>query len=103
MDGRDAYVRQLRDMKGAAEVAAMSPNVLGQYAGVCAAALARAHARSDHPTVISGYLGRSDSFERAVARFAIRYAEQNQADYTAFVEAIEEGRFTVPGRRRRRT
>jgi hypothetical protein len=89
---RHFYWRQLRDMKGSAVVEAMSPSALGLYAGICGWTLARAHARSGDPIAISEYLGDSDAFERAIADFSKRYADQNELDYQAFVSAIRTGR-----------
>jgi uncharacterized protein (DUF2252 family) len=86
------YWRQLRDMKGSALVEAMSPSTLGFYAGICGWTLARAHARSGDPVAISEYLGDSDAFDRAVADFSKRYADQNELDYQQFVNAIRSGR-----------
>ena len=86
------YWRQLRDMKGSALVEAMSPSALGFYAGICGWTLARAHARSGDPIAISECLGDSDAFDRAVADFSKRYADQNDLDYQQFVNAIRTGR-----------
>ena len=91
-DGRSYYVRQLRDMKGAAHIDLMSRVDLAEYAQFCAWALARAHARSGDAVRISGYLGKSSRFDRAVADFALAYANQNEADYTAFLKAVRGGR-----------
>jgi uncharacterized protein (DUF2252 family) len=91
-DGRSYYVRQLRDMKAAAHIDLMSRVDLAEYARFCAWALARAHARSGDAARIAGYLGKSDRFDRAVADFAIAYANQNEADYTAFMKAVRAGR-----------
>ena len=91
-DHRSYYIRQLRDMKGAAHIDLMSRADLAEYAGFCAWALARAHARSGDAARISGYLGRGDRFDQAVADFAIAYADQNEADYTAFKKAVRAGR-----------
>jgi uncharacterized protein (DUF2252 family) len=91
-DGRSYYVRQLRDMKGAAHIDLMSRVDLAEYAQFCAWALARAHARSGDAVRISGYLGKSSRFDRAVADFALAYANQNEADYTAFLKAVRAGR-----------
>ncbi|WP_137991078.1 DUF2252 domain-containing protein [Streptomyces vilmorinianum] len=88
---RHFYWRQLRDMKGSAEVEAMSPAVLRDYAGLCGRALARAHARSGDRIAIAAYLGSSDVFDRAIADFAIRYADQNADDYAALSAAIAAG------------
>ena len=62
------------------------------YARLCGWTLARAHARSGDAVAISEYLGESDAFDRAVANFAKRYAQQNQRDYDALLAAIESGR-----------
>jgi uncharacterized protein (DUF2252 family) len=86
------YWRQLRDMKGSAEVEAMAPVGLNFYAGICGWTLARAHARSGDPVAIATYLGEGDKFDRAITDFAERYAEQNERDYQAFSEAIRSGR-----------
>lgn len=90
--GRDYYWRQLRDMKGSAPVEAMSPPQMSTYARICGWALARAHARSGDPIAISGYLGSSDVFDRAITEFSATYADQNQADHDAFVAAIRPAR-----------
>jgi uncharacterized protein (DUF2252 family) len=86
------YVRQLRDMKGAMNVPAMDPAQLTYYAGLCGWALARAHARTGRAPMISGYLGSSDRFDRAVEEFAVGYAEQNELDYQRLLSAIESRR-----------
>jgi uncharacterized protein (DUF2252 family) len=85
---RHYYWRQLRDMKGSAEVEAMAPLGLNFYAGICGWTLARAHARSGDPVAIAGYLGEDDQFDRSIADFAKRYADQNELDYQAFAAPI---------------
>jgi uncharacterized protein (DUF2252 family) len=89
---RHYYWRQLRDMKGSAEVEAMEPVALNFYAGICGWTLARAHARSADPVAIAEYLGEDDQFDRSITDFAKRYADQNDRDYQAFAEAIRSGR-----------
>ena len=89
---RHLYWRQLRDMKGSALVEAMSPAALAFYARSCGWTLARAHARSGDPIAIAEYLGDSDAFDRGVADFAKRYADQNERDYQGFVDAVRSGR-----------
>ncbi|MFF3837752.1 DUF2252 domain-containing protein [Streptomyces sp. NPDC001930] len=88
---RHFYWRQLRDMKGSAEVETMSPVMLRDYARLCGRALARAHARSGDRIAIAAYLGGSDVFDRAVADFALAYASQNADDYAALGGAIAAG------------
>jgi uncharacterized protein (DUF2252 family) len=91
-EGRDFYWRQLKDMKGSAKVEDMSPDELVLYAGLCGWALARAHARSGDRVQIAAYLGKSDRFDRAVADFAVAYADQNERDHAALCAAVESGR-----------
>ncbi|MFJ4482546.1 DUF2252 domain-containing protein [Streptomyces longwoodensis] len=90
--GRQFYWRQLLDMKGSAAVQDMPESLMRQYAGLCGRALARGHARSGHRAAIAAYLGDDDSFDRAVAAFALAYARQTREDYAAFTEALEDGR-----------
>lgn len=86
------YLRQLRDMKGSAEVDSMAPMGMRIYAEVCGYALARAHARSGSADAIAAYLGTKPTFAEAVTRFAVAYAAVNEADYAAFTDAITDGR-----------
>lgn len=92
---RDYYVRQLRDWKGAATVETMNPTSMSNYARMCAASLVRAHARSGDRIAIAAYLGNSDAFDRAIAEFSEDYADQNERDYDAVVQAERDGRITV--------
>jgi uncharacterized protein (DUF2252 family) len=90
--GRDFYWRQLRDWKGSVNIDDLAAPDLHFYARLCGWTLARAHARSGDPIAISGYLGSSDAFDKAVARFADVYADQNERDYAQFIEQIESGK-----------
>jgi uncharacterized protein (DUF2252 family) len=89
---RHFYWRQLRDMKGSVDVEAMIPLGLTYYARICGWTLARAHARSGDPIAIAEYLGTSDAFDKSITGFSQRYADQNERDYTAFVNAVKSGR-----------
>jgi uncharacterized protein (DUF2252 family) len=89
---RDFYVRQLRDWKGSADVDTMAVSVMTLYARICAATLARAHARSGDRIAIASYLGTSDVFDRAIADFSSAYADQNERDYQALAQAVDSGR-----------
>jgi uncharacterized protein (DUF2252 family) len=91
-NGRDYYVRQLRDVKLSAIIEDWDFRVLRSYGRLCAWALARAHARSGDAAMISGYIGSSETFDDAICEFAVEYADQNQGDYRAFVKAIREKR-----------
>ncbi|MFC1432455.1 DUF2252 domain-containing protein [Streptacidiphilus sp. N1-3] len=97
IDGRerDFYVRQLRDWKGIALPALMVPQGMALFGEVCGATLARAHARSGDRIAIAAYLGSGDVFDRAVAEFAESYADQNERDHRALVDAVGSGRVTA--------
>ncbi|MEU5339855.1 MULTISPECIES: DUF2252 domain-containing protein [unclassified Streptomyces] len=89
---RDFYIRQLRDWKGIAVAENMSPKRMGLFGRLCGATLARAHARSGDRIAIAAYLGGGDVFDRALATFAELYADQNEKDHQALVDAIQAGR-----------
>jgi sugar/nucleoside kinase (ribokinase family) len=91
----DYYLRQLRDWKGSLELAGLDPNTLAAYADLCGWNLARAHARSGDRVAITGYLGKSDMFDQALASFASAYADKNQRDYGRLRTAAKSGRITA--------
>ena len=91
-DGRDYYVRQLRDMKGGIDLATIDGGELVDYAQRCGWALARAHSRSGDGAGIAAYLGGGDVFAEAMVGFANAYSRQVERDY----EAYEKSNPTVP-------
>ena len=93
--GFDFFVRQLRDMKFSAPVGGFSAVQLKRYAEWCGWTLARAHAKSGDASTISGYLGKSDTFDEALADFSLKYADQTEKDHAALVEAVRSGRVQV--------
>jgi uncharacterized protein (DUF2252 family) len=97
LDGRarDFYVRQLRDWKFSLDIATMQPLGMRGYGELCGWTLARAHARSGDRIAIASYLGNSDVFDKAVAAFAVAYADQNERDYQALKDAAAAGRITA--------
>jgi uncharacterized protein (DUF2252 family) len=88
---RDFYVRQLRDWKGSIEVGALRPKGMAVYARMCAWTLARAHARSGDRIAMAAYLGSSQAFDNAITDFAEAYADQNERDHQALVDAVKAG------------
>lgn len=92
---KDCYMRQLRDMKGSANIETMLPPHLAAYAELCGWNLARAHARTGDAAAMAGYLGTGNSFDHAIERFAVAYADQNEKDYGALVAAAKSGRIEV--------
>jgi uncharacterized protein (DUF2252 family) len=97
LDGRprDFYVRQLRDWKFSVEIETLLPVGLRMYGELCGWTLARAHARSGDRIAIAAYLGNSDVFDRAVAKFAAAYADQNERDHQSLVDAVASGQITA--------
>ena len=93
--GRHFYVRQLKDVKVGILVELLTPGVMIQYAEICGWTLARAHARSGAPVQISGYLGKSDAFDKAIAAFSIAYADQSERDHAVLKKAARSGRVEV--------
>ncbi len=88
---KDYYVRQLWDGKGSIDLSLLNPSGLSQLAQVCGWTLAHAHARTGDRFAISSYLGTDNSFDKAIAKFARAYADQNEADYARFMEAYKDG------------
>jgi uncharacterized protein (DUF2252 family) len=91
-DGRQFYVRQLKDSKLARIGIRIVDVALPFYARLCGRTLARAHARSGDAAAIAGYLGDGDAFDEALGGFALSYAAQAEADHAAFLAAIRAGR-----------
>lgn len=86
------YLRQLSDAKVKPVIEIMKPTNLKLYAGLCGRVLARAHARSGDAVVLTGYMGKSTAFEDAIADFSMAYANQNERDHAALLNAIRSGR-----------
>jgi hypothetical protein len=91
-DGRHYYVRQLRDVKIKFAVETFGTAEMTLFSQWCGYSLALSHARSGDAAVISGYLGKSDTFDEAVAAFSIAYADQNEKDHAALKRAIRDGK-----------
>ena len=91
-ESRDYYVRQLWDGKLSGDLERMGDSAFGAYVRACGWSLARAHARSGDRHAIAAYLGSGRSFDKALARFAAAYADQNELDHRALADAVASGR-----------
>jgi uncharacterized protein (DUF2252 family) len=89
---RDFFIRQLRDMKIGPMVETFGQAEMEIYAAWCGRALALSHARSGNAAMISGYMGKSDAFDRAMAAFSKAYADQNEKDHAALDRAVRRGK-----------
>ena len=87
--------RQLRDWKYSIAIEALIPHGMRIYGEICGWTLARAHARSGDRVAIAAYLGGSDVFDRASTAFAAAYADLNERDHQALVDAVSSGRLTA--------
>jgi hypothetical protein len=90
--GRHFYVRQLRDVKIKFAVETFGAPEMMLFARWCGETLALSHARSGDPAVISGYLGKGDTFDQALAAFSVAYADQNEKDHAVLKRAIRAGK-----------
>ena len=90
--GRHFYVRQLRDVKLKYPIEQFKAAKMVIFAEWCGGTLARAHARTGEPALISGYLGKVDTFDQAITTFAVAYADQVERDHEIFSKAVREGR-----------
>jgi hypothetical protein len=90
--GRHFYIRQLRDVTIKPAVETFGRAEMTLFAQWCGQSLALSHARSGEPAVISGYLGKSDAFDQAIAAFSLAYADQNEKDYAVLQRAIRKGK-----------
>jgi hypothetical protein len=68
---------------------------LPYYAKLCGHTLARAHARAGDALALSGYMGDDSEFDKAIAEFAVGYADQTERDWRALVDAITAGRISA--------
>lgn len=87
--GQNYYVRRYRDRKAGANLERLGLRELAQYAALCGATLAIAHARSGDPAFIAGYLGQGGNFDQAIADYATGYAAQAKRDYDAFLKSLQ--------------
>lgn len=90
--GVDYYARQFRDMKGSVDLDTLTVGQFENYGRICARLLARAHSQSPGWAAVPGYLGRSDTFDVAVASWCRDYADQAERDFEALEKAVKDGR-----------
>jgi uncharacterized protein (DUF2252 family) len=92
VEGKHYFVRQLRDMKISIRVETFASLEMHEYAKWCGRAIALSHARSGSSVMLSGYMGKGSTFDRAIADFAVAYADQNESDHAALDQAVRSGR-----------
>jgi uncharacterized protein (DUF2252 family) len=92
VDGLPYQVRQFRNRKGSVDPAALAADHIDDYGRMTGALLARAHSHSADPRLISGYCGKNEELDEAIASFAVVYADRTEADHAALVAAVRGGR-----------
>ncbi|MEU7098700.1 DUF2252 domain-containing protein [Streptomyces longwoodensis] len=92
VDGRPFQVRQFRNRKGSVDPAALAADQIDDYGRMTGALLARAHSHSADPRLISGYCGKNEELDEAVAAFAVAYADRTEADHADLLAAVRSGR-----------
>jgi uncharacterized protein (DUF2252 family) len=91
LENRHFFIRQLRDVKVSIRVERFGRYEMDLYATWCGRALALSHARAGVSAILSGYMGKSDAFDQAIAAFSVAYADQNEKDYAALDRAVRKG------------
>ncbi|WP_369234569.1 DUF2252 domain-containing protein [Streptomyces sp. R21] len=92
VDGFPFQVRQFRNRKGSVDPAALSADQIDDYGRMTGALLARAHSHTADPRLLSGYCGKNEELDEAIATFAMTYADRTEADHAALVGAVRAGR-----------
>ena len=93
--GRDYYLRQFHDMKGALDITGMSPSAFSEYVSVCALLLARAHAQSVNASMLRGYVGYNATVRQAVIDWSYAYADKSLDDFRQLRAAAKAGEIDV--------
>ncbi len=88
--GRDYLVRQLNDHKASVDLGTLKAKALVEYATLCGELLARGHARAGESAALAGYMGTSDRFDDAIARFAVAYADQTERDWKTLLHTLKD-------------
>jgi hypothetical protein len=96
--GRPYQVRQFRNRKGSVDPAALAADQMDDYGRMTGALLARAHAHSADPRLLTGYCGKGEELDEAMAAFAVAYADRTEADHAELLAAVRAGRIAAePG------
>ena len=86
--GRQFYLRQLKNRRLGSIAEAIQGKALPAYATLCGRTLARAHARTGDPQMITGYVGKSEALDAALASFAMSYASQTVLDHAKLSTSV---------------
>jgi hypothetical protein len=85
----------MKNMKAAIPIEWLVGQPFNEYALLCGAILARAHARSGDTAKIASYCGKTETLDEALANFAEAYGDQTERDHAALVKAIKTGKIAA--------
>jgi uncharacterized protein (DUF2252 family) len=88
VDSSQFMVRRLAENKAAIDDESVHGSGLADYAKAAGDVFAYSHAVTGDPVAIAAYVGNSDAFECALAKFARAYADQTDDDFAAFAARI---------------
>ena len=92
IDGRDYFVRQMKNMKASMPLEWLTGEPFYFWVFVCGALLARCHSRMGDAAKIAGYCGKNEVLDEALAEFAEAYGDQTETDHASLKKAIQQGR-----------
>lgn len=79
--GQHFYVRQLRDTKIKPALESMDVDTFKRYA--------RAYVKTGDAVILKGYMRADESFENAISKFGLAYANQNEKDYQSVLSVVK--------------
>ena len=91
LNQRHFYLRQLRDIKINIRVETFGGPEIEICATWCGRALALSHVRSGDSAMLSGYMGKTDAFDKAIIAFSLSYSDQNEKEHAALDKAVRKG------------
>jgi hypothetical protein len=83
IDGRDYFVRQMKNMKASMPLEWLVGEPFYFWGFVCGALLGRAHSRMGDAAKIADYCGKSKVLNEALADFAESYGNQTEQDHAS--------------------
>lgn len=105
-EGREYFVRQLKDMKVTVDLEDMDEAYFAEYLRSCGRALGHAHGKAGSPDALLGYVlgtlepgaepAARQELVQALTAYAHGYADRNANDYARYMQAVQAGHFTLP-------
>ena len=100
IEGRQFYIRRLKDSRLAQIGATLEADMLPFTAALCGRTLARAHGRAGDAARLAHTIaapGEGQDFDETIADFACAYADQTTLDHESFCAALGRGELPQKG------